>query len=241
MSTTRQAYGYLRVSGQGQVEGSGLKRQKETIDAYALSAGLEIVGCYEDVHTGTEADRPGFMAMIEAMLSNSVRTIIVESLDRFARELAVQMTLLAKLQELGISLISASTGQDVTADVRDDPMREAMVQVQGVFFQLDKRLLVRKLAKARRAKREASGRCEGRHFYGQHPAESTAVVERQVIDRMLALRRKRHDGKAWSYVRIAKALNTEGHRTRYGKSWGASSVYNVIQRQRANRRSAAKG
>ena len=225
----KQAYGYLRISSQGQIEGSGLDRQKETVDTYATKAKLEIVGYFEDVYTGTEADRPGFVAMLEVMMSNSVRTIIVESLDRFARDLLVQTQLLAKLIEYEITLISASTGQDVTADIRADPMREAMIQMQGVFNQLDKRLLVHKLDKGRQAKRESAGKCEGRKAYGERPGEQATV------DRMLTFRRRRHNGRAWSYARIAKALDKEGCVTRYGKPWGACTVFNVIRRHRRTR------
>jgi DNA invertase Pin-like site-specific DNA recombinase len=36
-------------------------------------------------------DRPGFVAMLDRIAGNGVRTIIVESPDRFARDLAVQL------------------------------------------------------------------------------------------------------------------------------------------------------
>ena len=36
-----KAFGYLRVSGQGQVQGDGFTRQEEAIKAYAEKAGYE--------------------------------------------------------------------------------------------------------------------------------------------------------------------------------------------------------
>ena len=36
-------------------------------------------------------DRPGFLSVLQRIASNGIRTIIVESPDRFARDLAVQL------------------------------------------------------------------------------------------------------------------------------------------------------
>jgi len=47
-----------------------------------------------------------------------------------------------------------------------DPMMKAMVQMQAVFAELDKSLLVRKLKKARRLKKQRNGHCEGRKPFG---------------------------------------------------------------------------
>jgi DNA invertase Pin-like site-specific DNA recombinase len=54
------------------------------------------------------AERPGFKAMLDRIASNGVRCIIVESPDRFARDLTVQLTGHDFLKSLGISLIPAT-------------------------------------------------------------------------------------------------------------------------------------
>ena len=76
------AYGYTRVSSSGQVTGYGPQRQYEDIAAFATANGYTVVLLYEDAHTGTEADRPQFMDVLAAMMSNGVKVVIVESLDR---------------------------------------------------------------------------------------------------------------------------------------------------------------
>lgn len=225
MTTPVPAYGYLRVSSVGQTHGHGFDRQREVIEAHAAAAGFTVKGWFKDAHTGTEAERPAFEDMLTEILSNGVRTILVESLDRLARELMVQIRMLAELKSRGVTLISASTGQDVTADIEADPMREAMVQIQGVFNQLDKRLIVRKLAKARNARREETGRCEGRKPYGDRPGEA------DILARMARLRRKdRSTGRRMSYGAIADRLNREGAPTRMGKAWTAMTVARIIKR-----------
>ena len=158
-----QAVIYVRVSGKGQVDGTGYDRQMETALAYAKKSGYRVVKRYKEAHTGTETERPAFNEMMQDLLSNGCRTVIVESLDRLARDLSVQMRLLALLIAKDITLVAASTGRDITADMQSDPMLRAMVQVQGVFSELDKSLLVRKLSKARELRRKETGRssCSG--------------------------------------------------------------------------------
>lgn len=223
-STPIPAVAYLRVSSQGQVAGHGFPRQREAVRTFAASAGFRLVGEYRDAWTGTDAERPAFAEMLGELLANGCRTVIVESLDRFARDLGVQLALLAKLKASGVALVSAATGEDVTAAMAGDPMREAMVLVQGVFAQVEKRRLVAKLRKARQAVRARGERCEGRKPYGQHQDDAAAASERAVVDRIRALRRAR---QTWRDV--ARTLNAEGFATRKGTEWTSGSAFRVLR------------
>ena len=62
--------GYIRVSGKGQINGTGPDRQREIIQEYAAQNGLIIDGVYEEAYTGTEAERPVFTDMLRDLLSN---------------------------------------------------------------------------------------------------------------------------------------------------------------------------
>lgn len=88
-----KAFAYLRVSGKGQVAGDGFPRQRAAISAYAKEHDIRVVRefCEKGV-TGTKesADRPEWSAMMTALHSNGVQTVIIEKLDRLARELMVQ-------------------------------------------------------------------------------------------------------------------------------------------------------
>lgn len=178
---------------------------------------------YRDAFTGTEADRLQFNEMVAAILGNGVRTILVESLDRLARDVMVQSLLLAKLAQHQITLINCVTGEDVTASMSDDPMRKALIQIQSVFSELEKSRLVSKLRRARNAKKEATGKCEGRKAFGDKLGEA------EIVELMRSLRRLKN-GKRMSYARIAAALNDQGLPTRTGAVWHTTTVKNILLR-----------
>jgi len=221
---------YLRVSGRGQVEGAGFDRQESAIRAWAKRAGATVEKVYrEEGISGTldEAHRPAFATMVSELLTNGCRTVVVESLDRFARDLMVQMQLIGFMRAKGLTLISATTGDDVTASVEDDPMRLAMVQMQGVFHQLDKSMTVRKLRKAREKKRAETGKCEGRLFFGERPGEM------ETLERIKELHRKPHGSeKRRSLQEICDLLNNEFDRypTRSGRPWKKGTLHLLIGR-----------
>jgi site-specific DNA recombinase len=90
--------------------------------------------------------------------------------------------------------------EDVVEALQGDPMRKALVQVQGIFAELEKSLLVRKLQKAR----HSTGRLGGR----------PPVYPKELKRRIRLLRSK---GK--TYGQIAERLNGEDIRTTTGKPW----------------------
>jgi len=217
-----KAYAYLRVSSKGQEQGDGFPRQLETIKRFAAENGYTIVDVYQDVFTGTEDDRPQYMCMLEEMMHNGVKVVIVECLDRLARDLMVQSLLLSKLESEGLALLNAMTGENVTASMREDPMRRAMVQIQGVFAELDKNLLTAKLHNARERKKLKTNGKEGKE--GTKPY-GTKEGEKSVL-RLIEERHAAGDGpKA-----IADQLNQAGIPTRRGTKWNRGSVHRIIQR-----------
>ena len=97
--------------------------------------------------SGADLDqRPGFAEMLRRLVAN---TIIVESPDRFARDLAVQLAGHDMLKELGLSIIPASAPDFFTEDT---PTAVLVRQVLGAIAQFEKASAVAKLAAARKRK-----------------------------------------------------------------------------------------
>lgn len=209
-----KAYGYLRVSGKDQIEGDGFPRQRAAIESYARSHGLRIVQWFEEKGvSGTIADRPAFQAMMLALLADGVRVVIIEKLDRLARDLMVQETIIGDLRKQGFELISTCE-PDLCSD---DPSRKLVRQIFGAIAEYDRAMIVLKLRAARDRKRIKTGRCEGRKAFGSLPHERTILKRMRELDR-----------QGLAYSAIAIQLNSEGHKTQTGSQWFPATVSRTL-------------
>jgi DNA invertase Pin-like site-specific DNA recombinase len=85
-------------------------RQPKAIQAYANRAGYTIVErCSDPAVSGADPIDllQGCAAALKRIAGNGVRTIIVETANRFARDLMVQDAGCQRLKEAGIALIAA--------------------------------------------------------------------------------------------------------------------------------------
>jgi DNA invertase Pin-like site-specific DNA recombinase len=227
MNAHKQAFGYCRVSGKSQIDKDGFIRQEQSIRQYAKAHNIEVAQFFrEEGVSGTtdETARPAFQQMLSEILKDGVRLIVIERLDRLAREYRIQETLLIYLVSKGIELISAATEENVTQAVMADPMKKALVQIQGVFAELEKSLLVKKLKAARDRKRDADGKCEGRKSYKE--------IAPHIIKEISLLRRKHKGVRRMPFDKVAMMLNERGHRTVDGKLFTGNNVSVILYRQR---------
>jgi DNA invertase Pin-like site-specific DNA recombinase len=211
----QKAFGYLRVSGKSQVEGDGFPRQRKAIEAYAKKNGFRIAEWFtEEGVSGTLESREALDAMLVALMSNGVETVIVESLSRLSRDLRVQENLIHQYFTSRFTLVSATEPELGS----DDPNRVFMRQIFGAVHQLDKSNLVLKLRAARQRSRAKNGRCEGRKPFGSREGESA------VLSRMKELSATK------TYKQVADALNAEGFTTRTRGQWFPGTVYNILRK-----------
>jgi len=228
-----KAYGYLRVSSQSQIDKNGFDRQEEKILAFAKKSKIEVVKIFKEQVSGVKNsdERDVFQQMIAEILRNGVRTIILERLDRLARQFVVQEQLLIYLVSKGITLLDAATGENVTDAISSDPMKKALIQMQGIFAELEKNLLVKKLRIAREAKRDATGKCEGKKGWNDAPDNRDALVK------LIKQYRRKYKGKRrMTYVAVADALNervlTDDNTftTITGTKWTGQMIQSFMQR-----------
>ena len=215
----RKAVAYLRTSSKANVgaDKDSDKRQRAAIDAYAKAAGYEIVEeFYDAAVSGADpvSERSGFAEMLERLMSNGARTIIVESPDRFARDLMVQLAGHDMLKARGVTLIAASAPLHF---VEDTPTAILVRQVLGAVAEFEKTTLVAKLAAARRRKRIATGKkVEGRKSLAETNPEAVALAKR--------LARKRPKGGKMSLRAVSAALAAQGYLNERGKPFNPKSV-----------------
>lgn len=197
-----KAFAYLRVSGKSQIGGDGFPRQLKAIRAFAEAHELRVAKVFrEEGISGTteNMNRAAWCALMDQLQTSGVRTIIIEKLDRLARDLMVQEACIADLHKRGITLLSASE-PDLMAN---DPTRILMRQLLGAVAQYDKSQIVAELRSARIRCREHTGRCEGRKPFGHRNGENVAIA------RMRELR-----ATGMGFDRIAACLTRENIPTR---------------------------
>lgn len=220
--------GYMRCSGASQVDRDSFPRQIASITACCQSKGFELIHQYrEEAVPGKfdEEHRPAFQQMISDLLLNGCRTIVIEGMSRLAREYRTQEHLIIYIASKGLTLISADTGEDITAAMMGDPMRRALVQIQGIFSELDKNLLVAKLRKARERQKELTGKSEGRKAYGENPEE------KPVLERMILLRSEGENPRRISEILNAQGILTRGTEKKGKGPWKANVVAKILARE----------
>ena len=220
-----KAFAYLRVSGKSQVEGDGFDRQRETIAKRCRESDIEIVQEFVEAGiSGTSEldDRPALSALFAAVAESNVRTVIVERSDRFSRDLMVGEVLLDQLRKLGVTVIEAEDGRDITANDPDNATGTMVRQILAVIAQFEKTSIVSKLRKARSRKKAETGRCEGVKPFGTLPGEEVTM------NAMLRLRKDGHTVRD-----IADYLNQNSLPTRNGRPWHYASVSKILARHAA--------
>ena len=198
------AFAYLRTSSatnSGPDKDSD-KRQLAAIEGYAEANGYEIKATYYDAAvSGTDPidQRPGMGALLDSVLSNGTRTILVESPDRFARDVLVQELGYKMLKDEGIDLIP-STSPDYFGS--DTPTAEMVRTILGAVAAFDRRTTVDKL----RSSRDRKSAAIGRRVEGRPPVADATVAEAKRL-----YRASPKTGKRRSLRTIANQLAELGH------------------------------
>jgi DNA invertase Pin-like site-specific DNA recombinase len=214
-----EAIGYMRTSSVTNVgrDKDSEVRQRVAIESYAKGSGYTIIDrFYDPAVKGSDAvtERPGFKDMLERIANNGVRTIIVESPDRFARDLAVQLAGHDFLKKLGVALIPATAPDFFTEDT---PTAVLVRQVLGAIAQFEKASLVAKLKAARDRKIAQGIKCAGRKTYLERSPELVAAAK--------ALQEER---PRLSLRKIAARLAEQGYTAASGEPYATMSVRGML-------------
>ena len=229
------AIAYLRTSSAANVgtDKDSDTRQRAAIEAFAKRVGYELVGeFYDAAVSGADPieQRPGFAAMLERIEANGVRTIIVETANRFARDLMVQEVGYQRLRKRTvregkdakpdpIHLIAADSP---SAFLDDGPTSRLIRQVLGAVAEFDKAMTVAKLRGARERRRRQVGKCEGRKSHAEKRPEVVAEAKR-------LHRASPKTGERRSLRKIAAELAALGHVNVNGRPYSAKSVRSMIE------------
>lgn len=138
---------YTRVSSRTQ----DTALQQTALLDYCRSRGFEIAGQYTDTASGARADRPGLLAMMDAIQNGQADAVVVYKLDRLGRSLRDLIRIIDDLKALKVGLISVTDSIDTTT-----PAGMLMLHMVGAFAQFE-RDLINTRCSAGRAKAQAEG------------------------------------------------------------------------------------
>lgn len=218
-----KVFAYLRVSSPSQAkdERDGFNRQERVIKDYASANSMQVVEVFREQWKGAELDRPK-LAQLSVTLENnhhSVKTVIIERLDRLARDYFIQEAIIRDFKSKGFSFISVKDPIDL---YDNDPGRKAMRQMLGIFAEYEKAMLIAKLKAAKDRKRAKGGKADGQ--YGYKDSEEGLEKIKIVKD----LYRKPKSGKRRTFQQVADILNQRGMKTLKGKEWSLHRVRDII-------------
>lgn len=218
-------FAYVRVSGFGQLEGDGFTRQLTTISTWAAKNGYLIDFVYKEeaVSGKTELEnRPALSRLFDDL--GTVKVVLIEKMDRLARDLIIQETIIADLAKRDLRVISVME-PDLCSK---DPSRVLIRQIMGAIAQYEHALINYRMRSARERIRSTGQRCEGQKPYGERPEEQPVI---SIIGDM------RDSG--CSLKTIAQTLNDMGKKARHGKAWYPMQIKRVLERrERAQLKSA---
>jgi len=169
--------------------------------------------------------RPQGKLLIAALLADGVKTVICYDAKRIGRTQPAFWSFIGMCRDNGITVLDAS-GTDLGGSV--------MGGVNGMLAEMDRDATVSRLAAGKKQWR-SQRRVDGRWPYGEHPSREYDA-ERAVVTRICQM----HADGISSYG-IAKTLNAEGTRTRYGCEFKTQTVQNILERGKASKHAKAKG
>lgn len=222
----RRAAIYARVSTGSQVGGTSIDSQREQCRAAAQLFGCAVIGEYVDAGvSGAKDSRPALDEMLVAASAGTIDVVVVAKLDRLGRSLLHLLTLMKRLDALGVRVVSASDNIDTKT-----PAGRMMLQLLGVFAEFERERIRERSRDGVRRRVEDGGFVCSTPPYGYRtipdPSGRRGVVltidARQAscireIYRLLVQQRT-------PLTRAVAILNGAGYRSSSGAPWTSSTL-----------------
>lgn len=229
--------GYLRVSTDRQAEeGLGLDVQENACRQWARvnKHRLAVVSREEGVSGAKELEhRPALGEVLRMVRAGDVGGILVYRLDRLARDLVLQESLLAEIRRMGGQVFTTSAAEaGYLEDDPEDPSRRLIRQVLGAVNEYERSMISLRLRSGRRLKAEKGGYAFGSPPFGTQAKERELVrvpAEWTTVERIREL-----NASGSSLRQICQALEVEGRLTkRGGTRWHPTVVRAILERSKA--------
>lgn len=205
---------YVRVSTDQQGESKlGLEAQQRSVSEYARSNGIELIGEFTEIESGSKSKRP-ILGKALACCRKHKAILIIAKLDRLGRSVAFISTLM----ESNVNFVAV-----------DNPhANELILHIMAAFAQYEREQIRARTrealaaAKRRGVKLGEHGKILSRR--NKFKAEQFAHQMKPIIEKL----------KADGYISIRKIADELNRRKipayRKGTKWHKTSVYNLLTR-----------
>lgn len=183
-----KAVAYYRTSSKSGVgdDKDSMTRQQSAVLKYSMENDVEIVKEFYDAAVqGADhlTDRKGFSALMDFVSENGIKIILIETVNRLARDVFVQLTGYQHLKKHDVILVPVDDPKHFE-NIKDNPMAEAIMIIMATLSMLDKKMLCKRMRSGIEKKRRENGRCEGRK-----PAPPEAIeMAKRLRDQGMTLR-----------------------------------------------------
>ncbi len=227
-----RSLGYVRVSTARQAEeGVGLEVQEQGLRRWCMEGDHELIEVHRDEGvSGSLVERPGLAMALADMEVGRAELLVVYRLDRLARDLIVQETVMARLAKAGRQVRSV-TEPEIDGS---DPTRVLIRQVLGAIGQYERALIVARMNGGRMAKAAKGGYAYGSPPFGWRAEGHELVLdeaEQTTMARVDELRRR-----GVSLREMGEMLLAEGHRPKRADRWHPETLRRIVRRLEAGLR-----
>ena len=204
---------YGRVSTEDQAEGTSLDTQTAECVTLAEANGYQVPLDYRI------RDR-----LRELAQERSIEAIAYHSADRLSRDSIDLMILLREFQRAGVKVYAVHNPPS------DDPLGRAVTFMQGTFAELERRVIVERTMRAKRAiakgGRMPQGTGAGLYGYDYDRSAKTRSInhgQAEIVRRIFVI-----IGEGQSLHGAATLLNREGYRTVSGARWHPQGIRRLV-------------
>jgi DNA invertase Pin-like site-specific DNA recombinase len=159
---------------------------------------------------------------------------VVARLDRLARDLVLQETLIAECRKHGARVWSTAAGEDAyLEEIPDDPSRKMIRQILGAVAEYERGMIALRMAAGKARKVAEGGYAHGAPPYGWDAVDGRLEIN-ELEQTQLAIMRTMRQGNA-SYRTICRVLNASGSRAKKGGPWHSNVVRRILDLDAARR------
>ena len=175
----------------------------------------------DEAKTGTKDTREGFVRLVSDCKAGKVDMVITKSISRFARNTVTLLETVRDLKALGIDVFFEEQKiHTLSAD------GELMLSILASYAQ-EESLSASENQKWRVRKNFEEGKPWNGTLLGYRYRNGVYVIEPDEAETVRRIFREFLSGKG--VIAIAKSLNADGVKTRYGRAWGKTSIGGILR------------